>query len=83
MYNKRIRTFILPVLYSPNEPVHFLGCFTSWIRICICPYGSRSRRHFFMRIRIRSTGITLDPDPKHWYYPGFGSETLVLPWIRI
>ena len=28
-----ILTFIPPVLYSPNEPVHFLGFFTSWIRI--------------------------------------------------
>ena len=44
--------------FSPNEPVHFLGFFASWIRIriCICPSGSR--RHFFMRIRV-------DPDPKH------------------
>ena len=48
-------TFIFPVLYSPNEPVNFLGFFTSWIRICICPYRSGSRRHFFMRIRIQNT----------------------------
>ena len=32
-YNKRILTFILPVLYLPNEPAHFRGFFTSWIRI--------------------------------------------------
>ena len=30
---KWILTFDLPVLYSPNDPVHFLGFFTSWIRI--------------------------------------------------
>ena len=41
----------VPVLYSPNKPVYFLGFFTSWIRIRICP----SRRHIFMRIRIRNT----------------------------
>ena len=28
-----ILAFMFPVLYSPNEPVHFLGFFTSWIRI--------------------------------------------------
>ena len=28
-----ILSFDLPVLYSPHEPVHFLGFFTSWIRI--------------------------------------------------
>ena len=43
---------MFPVLYSPNKPEHFLDFFTS--RICICP--SRSRRHIFMRIRIRNTG---------------------------
>ena len=32
-YHKRILTFILPVLYSPYEHVHFLDFFTSWIRI--------------------------------------------------
>ena len=26
---------MFPVLYSPNEPEHFLGFFTSWIRIWI------------------------------------------------
>ena len=31
MYYKRILTFMFPVLYSPNETVHFLGFFTSWI----------------------------------------------------
>ena len=35
MYYKRILTFVLPVLFSPHEPVHFLGFFTSWIRIRI------------------------------------------------
>ena len=33
MYYKRILTFMFPVLYSPNETIYFLGCFTSWIRI--------------------------------------------------
>ena len=28
---------MFPVLYSPNETEYFLGFFTSWIRICICP----------------------------------------------
>ena len=51
---------MFPVMYSPNEPEHFLGFFTSWIQIRICPCGSGSRRHIFMRIRA-------DPDPKHWY----------------
>ena len=35
-------TFDLPVLYSPQESVHFLGFFTSWIWIHICPWGSGS-----------------------------------------
>ena len=48
---------MFPVLYSPNEPVYFLGFFISRIRICPC--GSGPRRHIFMRIRA-------DPDPKHW-----------------
>ena len=26
---------MFPVLYSPNEPVYFLGFFTTWIRIRI------------------------------------------------
>ena len=44
MYYKMILTFMFPVLYSPNEPVYFLGFFTSWIqiRIRICPCGSGS-----------------------------------------
>ena len=46
---------MLPVLYSPNEPVHFLGFFTSWIRFRI----RMDRREIFMRIHA-------DPDPKHW-----------------
>ena len=40
---------MLPVLYSPNEPEHFLGFFTSWIRIQEaylnadpCGYGSET-----------------------------------------
>ena len=48
-YCKRILTFDLQVLYSPNEPLHFLGFFTSWIRIRIYPYGSG--RLFLIRIR--------------------------------
>ena len=28
-YYERILAFDLPVLYSPNKPVHFLGFFTS------------------------------------------------------
>ena len=28
-----ILTFDLPVMYSPHEPVHFLGFLTSWIGI--------------------------------------------------
>ena len=31
-YFKRILTFMFPVQYSPNEPVYFIGFFTSWIR---------------------------------------------------
>ena len=27
---------MFPFLYSPNEPVYFLGFFSSWIRIRIC-----------------------------------------------
>ena len=46
------------VLYSPNEPEHFIGFFTSWILIRICPCGSGSMRHIFMRFHA-------DPDPKH------------------
>ena len=34
-YYKRILTFDLPFLYSPNELVNFLGFFTSWIWIRI------------------------------------------------
>ena len=48
-YYKRILTFILPVLYLPNEPVHFLGFYTSW---------NGSRRHFFMRISARTRSET-------------------------
>ena len=61
---------MLPVLYSPYEPVCFLGFFTSWIRIRICPCGSGSgsRGKIFMRIRA-------DPDPKHCFKPGM--------WVRI
>ena len=46
--------FYIPVLYSPNKPVYFLGFFTSWIRFRICPWGSGSGRPFLMRIRIRN-----------------------------
>ena len=43
---------MFPVQYSPNEPVYFLGFFTSWIRIRIqeaylyadpCGSGSETR----------------------------------------
>ena len=57
-YYNMILTLVLTVLYSPKEPVHFLGFFTSWIRISICPCGPGSRRHLFVRIRTY-------PDPKH------------------
>ena len=33
---------MFPVLCSPIEPAYFLGFFTSWIRILICPCGSGS-----------------------------------------
>ena len=37
---------MFPVLYSPYEPEHFLGFFTSWIRIririCPCGFGSET-----------------------------------------
>ena len=49
---------MVPTLYSPNEPEHFLGFFTSWIRIRICQCGSR--RNILIRIHA-------DPDPKRWF----------------
>ena len=56
-YYKWIFTFDFPVLYSPNEPVNFLGFFTFLFRIRICPCGSGSGRPFLMWIRIRNTGF--------------------------
>ena len=44
--------FMFPVLYSPEEPVYFLGFFTSWIRIRICPCGSGSRRLTVTAIKL-------------------------------
>ena len=45
-YYKRIHTFILLVLCSPNEPIHFLGFCTSWIRIQVSfPYADPDLTH--------------------------------------
>ena len=60
MYYTRILAFMFPVLYSPNDPEHFLGFFTSWMRIRI--------PHIFMRIHA-------DPDPKHCFRQ-FGGEAI-------
>ena len=62
---------MFPVLYSPNEPEHFLGFFTSWIRIRICPCGSR--RHIFMRIRIRNTAYPWSYTFRYNLFSGFTS----------
>ena len=45
-----------PVLYSPNEPEHFLGFFTSWIRIRIQEAYLYADSCGFMRIHADSCG---------------------------
>ena len=47
--NDNKKSLKIPVLYSPYEPVHFLGFFTPWIRIRI------------MSIRIREAFFNADP----------------------
>ena len=53
MYYKRILTFDLPVLYSPHEPVNFLGIF----------YLLDPDPHLSMRILIRIQEDFLNADP--------------------
>ena len=59
-YCKRILTFDLQVLYSPNEPLHFLGFFTSWIWI-------RIQEAFFHADPCGSGSETLEPMKKDKY----------------
>ena len=65
---------MFPALYSPNEPEHFLGFFTSWIRIQIQeaylyadPCGSGSETLLLGRSFHESGFGQKDPDPKHCF----------------
>ena len=64
---------MFPVLYSANEPEHFLGFFTSWIRIwiriCPCRSVSGSRTggislcgSMWIRIHIRIRNTAFFPE---------------------
>ena len=69
-------------MYLPNEPVYFLGFFTSWIRIRVQeaylyadPCGSGSETLPWIRIHMDIFGIlNPDPDPHEILC---GSETLI------
>ena len=71
MYYKRILTFMFPELYSPNEPVYFLGYFPD--------------PHLSMWIRIQDAYLYVDPDPgpKHWYQVSSNMAALAAIFVRI
>ena len=62
---------MFPELYSPNEPVYFLGYFPD--------------PHLSMWIRIQDAYlyVDLDPGPKHWYQVSSNVAALAAIFVRI
>ena len=55
---------MFPVLYSPNETEHFLGFFTSWIRIQIQEaylYADPDPKHWFAQQIFEGSALDFTP----------------------
>ena len=83
-YYKRILTFDLPVLYSPNEPVHFLGIFTSWIRIREAFLNADPYPQHCLEVNFSSFKFQFSPSPFD-HTTGIYSllEKVALPYVPV